>query len=198
MITLIAIILLVRLVKLVYRLCHFNNLQMPDNYVKQSCCPIKMLGNRSNVFLEKSYITNVSSVRIYIVTTMCYPTQFSMSGKLKKKDLEYHTLVLHDEINFDWSWLEFKYQDEPIFFPSTIQVPLHGRFRTRKIDDLFRSKIKNCGAISIIVYVLNEHEVVPPKLINLEMLTNDHDKSETQSDIVEELIQIQTDDIVLN
>ena len=47
---------------------------------------------------------------------MGYPTQFSMSGKLNKGDIEYHTSILHDQINFDWSKIEFKYQDEPIFF----------------------------------------------------------------------------------
>ena len=36
-IILIAIILVVRLVKHVYRLCNFNNLQMPDSYVEQNC-----------------------------------------------------------------------------------------------------------------------------------------------------------------
>ena len=30
--------------------------------------------------------------------------------------------------------------------------------------------------------VLNEHEMLQPKLGNLEMLTNDYDKSEAQSD----------------
>ena len=39
------------------------------------------------------------SIEIYIGTTVCYPTQISVSGKLKKKDLEYHTAVLHDKIN---------------------------------------------------------------------------------------------------
>ena len=37
-----------------------------------------------------------------------------------------------------------------------------------------------------------------PKLRNLEVLTNDHDKSETQSDMIKELIQEETDDTVLN
>ena len=111
MIILISIILVVRLVKHVYRLCSFNNLQIPDSYVKQNCCPIKILGNKSDIYLEVSYIMNISSVRIYIGTTMGYPTQFSVSGKLKKKDLEYHTSVLHDEINFYLSGIEFKYQD---------------------------------------------------------------------------------------
>ena len=49
-----------------------------------------------------------------------------------------------------------------------------------------------------IVYMLNEHEIVQPKLRNLEMLTCDHDKNETQSEIVEELIQVETVEIVLN
>ena len=40
---------------------------------------------------------------------MGYSTQFSMNGKLKKKDLDYHTSVLHDEINFDWSGIEYEY-----------------------------------------------------------------------------------------
>ena len=132
-IILVVIVLVVRLAKHVYRLCNFNNLQMSDSYVKQNCCPIRRQGNKSDIFLEISSITNVNSTRIYIETTMIYPTQFSMSGKLNKKDIAYHTSVLYDEINFDWSRLEFKYQDEPIFFPSAIQVPLHEKFKTRKL-----------------------------------------------------------------
>ena len=79
-----AIVLVVKLVKHVHRLCNFNNLQMPDSYVKQNCCPIRLLGNKSDIYLEISFITNTSSIRIYIGTTMGYPTQFSMSGKLTK------------------------------------------------------------------------------------------------------------------
>ena len=44
-----------------------------------------------------------------------------------------------------------------------------------------------------IVFVLNEHEIVLPKLRNLEILTNDHGKNETQSDMIKELIQVETD-----
>ena len=47
---------------------------------------------------------------------MGYPTQFSMSGKVNKRDIEYHISILYEEINFDWSKIEFKYQDGPIFF----------------------------------------------------------------------------------
>ena len=78
-ITLIAIILVVKLVKHVHRLCNFNNVQMADSYVKQNCFPIRMLGNKSDIYLEIGSITNVSSIRIYIGTTMGSPTQFSMS-----------------------------------------------------------------------------------------------------------------------
>ena len=59
-----------------YRLCNCNNLQMPDSYGNQNCCPIRMLGTKSDIFLEISSITNVNSLRIYIGTTMGYPTQF--------------------------------------------------------------------------------------------------------------------------
>ena len=34
---------------------------------------------------------------------MDYPKQFQMSGKLKKKGIEYHTSVLCTEIKFVWS-----------------------------------------------------------------------------------------------
>ena len=42
-----------------------------------------MLGIKSDIYLEISSITNVRSIRIYIGTTLDYPTQFSMSGKVK-------------------------------------------------------------------------------------------------------------------
>ena len=102
-IILIVIVLVVKLVKHIHRLCSFNNLQMPDSYVKQNCCPIRMLGNKSEIYLELSSITNVSSIRLYTGTTMGYPTQFSMNRKLTKGDMEYHTSILYDEINIDWS-----------------------------------------------------------------------------------------------
>ena len=73
-IILMVIVLIAKLVKHVHRLCNFNNLQMPDSYVKQNCCPIRMLGNRSDIYLELSSITNISSIRLYIGTTMGYPT----------------------------------------------------------------------------------------------------------------------------
>ena len=69
--------------KHLYRLCNFNKLQMPDSYVKQNCCPIRILGNKSDILLETHSITITNSIRIYLGTTMGYPTQFSISEKLK-------------------------------------------------------------------------------------------------------------------
>ena len=65
-IILVVIVLIVRLVKHVYRLCNFDNLQIPGSYIKQNFCPIRMLGNKSDILLEICYITNVNSIRIYI------------------------------------------------------------------------------------------------------------------------------------
>ena len=127
---------------------------MPDSYVKQNCCPIRMLRNESDIFIEICSITNVNSIIVYIGTTKGYPTQFSTSEKLTKGDIEYHNSFLHDEINFDWSKIEFKYQDELTFFPPTIQAPLHGKFKTRKLitclDPQYRIVIQSPN----IVYVL--------------------------------------------
>ena len=67
-----------------------------------------MLGNRSDIYLELSSITNISSIRLYIGTTKGYPTQFSMTGKLTKGDMEYHTSILYDEINFQFQRFSLK------------------------------------------------------------------------------------------
>ena len=94
---------------------------------------------------------------------MGYPTQFSMSGKLTKADMKYHTSIFYHENNFDWSKIEFKYQDEPIFFPSTIQVPLHGKFKTSKLLTSLDPQYKIVIQCQNIVCVLNGHEIVQPK-----------------------------------
>ena len=51
-----------------------------------------------------------------------------------------------------------------------------------------------------IVYVLNGHEIEQPKLRVLKGLTdrNEFNINDSQSDIVEELIHVQTDAIILN
>ena len=199
-IIMVVIVLFVRMVKHVYRLCNFNNSQMLDSNVKQNCCPIRMLGNKSDIFLEISFITNGNSNRRYIGTAVGYPSQFSISGKFTMGGIEYHISILHDEINFDWSKIEFKYQDEPIFFPSTIQVPLNGKFKTRQLMTCLDPQYRIVIQCQNIVYVLNEHEIVQPKLKMSKELTdgNDYDIYDTQSDITEELIHLETDVIMLN
>ena len=52
MIILVVIVLMMRLAKDTYRTYNFKSLQMPDSYVKQNCCPIRMLGNMSDILLE--------------------------------------------------------------------------------------------------------------------------------------------------
>ena len=131
---------------------------------------------------------------------MGYPTQFSMNGKFTKGDMEYHTSIFYDEINFDWSKIEFKYQDEPIFFPSPIQVPLHGKFRTRKLLACLDPQYRIVTQCQNIVYVLNVHESVQPKLRVLKELADKTGSNinDSQKEIVEELIHAQTDAILLN
>ena len=159
-----------------------------------------MLGKKSGIYLELSSITNISSITLYIGTTMGYPTQFSMNGKLTEGDMEYHTSILYDEFNFDWSKIEFRYQNEPIFFPSTIQILLHGKFKTRKLlacpDPQYRIVIQ-CQNID---HVLNEHENVQPKVRVLKELTDSTECNinDSQNDIIEELIHVQTGAILLN
>ena len=97
------------------------------------------------------------------------------------------------------SKVEFKYQDEPIFFPSTIQVPLHGKFKTRKVLLCLHLQYRIVIQCQNIVYVLNGKETVQPKLRVLKELT---DRTEcnikaSQSDIVEEFFHVQTDAIML-
>ena len=106
--------------------------------------------------------------------------------------MEYHTSIFYDEINFDWSKIEFEYQDEPIYFSSTIQVPLHGKFKTRKLLPCLDPKYQIVIQCQNIVYVLNGHghEIVQTKLRVLNELTDrtEYDINDSQNDIVEELI----------
>ena len=54
---LVVIVLDLSLAKHAYRLSNFNSLQMHDSYVKQNCCPIRMIGNKSDLCLEIGSIT---------------------------------------------------------------------------------------------------------------------------------------------
>ena len=93
--------------------------------------------------------------------------------------------------------LEFKYQEEPIFFPSTIQVPLHSKFKTRKLLTCLDPQYRIVIQCQNIVYVLNGHEIVQPKLRVLKELTDrtECNINDSQSDIIEKLIHVQTDAI---
>ena len=95
-----------------------------------------------------------------------------MSRRLTKGDIEYHTSILCDEINFDWSKTEFKYEEEPIFFPSTLQVPLHGKFKTRKLLTCLDTQYRIVIQCQNTVYVLYGHEIVQPKLRVFKELTD--------------------------
>ena len=55
-IILIVIVLIVRLAKHMYQLCNCNNLEIPDSYVKQNSCPIKIWRNKSDISLQISSI----------------------------------------------------------------------------------------------------------------------------------------------
>ena len=114
--------------------------------------------------------------------------------------MEYHTSILYDEINFDWSKLEFRYQNEPIFFPSTIQVPLHGKFKTRKLLACLDPQYRIVIQCQNIVYVLNEHENVQLNVKVLKELTDSTECNinDSHNDIIEELIHVHTDAILLN
>ena len=99
------------------------------------------LGNKSDVFLELSYIMNVSTVQIYIGSAMAYPTQSSVSEKLKKKNLESHTPSSHDEINFDWCGIEFNIKKN-LYFSIYNTGYLHGKFKTIKLMICLDSNIE--------------------------------------------------------
>ena len=72
---------------------------------------------------------------------------------------------------FDWSKIEFRYQDEPVFFPSTIRVPLQIKFKTRKLLACLDPQYRIVIQCQNIVYVLNEYENVQPKVRILKELT---------------------------
>ena len=131
---------------------------------------------------------------------MGYPTQLSMSGKLTKGDIEYHTSILQDEINFEWSKIEFKYQGEPIFFPPVIQIPLHGKFKTRKLITFLDTKNRIGIQCQNSICALKEHEIVQPTLRVFTEVRDeyDYDINDIHDDIIEKLIHLETYEIMLN
>ena len=94
--------------------------------------------------------------------------------------------------------MEFKYQNEPIFFPLKIQGSIHGKFKTRKLINFLDSQYRFVICRNVI-YVINEQEIVQPKLKELtDCIRNDPNGDDIQSDIIEELIHVETDALVLN
>ena len=71
----------------------------------------------------------------------------------------------------------------------------------RKIEDWEIGNLSLIQSIRImiqcqnIVSVLNEYKMFK-KMENIEMSANEHDKSELESNIIEELIQVETDETV--
>ena len=77
---------------------------------------------------------------------------------------------------------------------------MHGKFKTRKLMTCVDPQYRNVTQCQNIIYVLNEHEIIQPKLRMIRGLTdiNDSDINDTQSNIIEELIHGKSDEIVLN
>ena len=77
---------------------------------------------------------------------------------------------------------------------------MHGKFKTRKLLTCLDPQYRIVIQCQNIVYVLNGHGIVQPKLRILTELTDrtEYNINDSQSDIIEELIHVQTDAIMLN
>ena len=87
---------------------------------------------------------------------------------------------------YDWSKIEFRNQNEPIFFPLTIQVPLHGKFKTRKVLTCLDPQYRIVIQCQNIVHVLNEHEKVLKELTN----STECNINDSHNDNIEESIHV--------
>ena len=77
---------------------------------------------------------------------------------------------------------------------------MHGNFKTRMLLTCLDPEYRMVTQCQDIVYVLNGHKIVQPKLRVLKELTDrtEYNINDSQNDIVEELIHVQTDAIMLN
>ena len=77
---------------------------------------------------------------------------------------------------------------------------MHGKFKTRKILTCLDLQYRIVTQCQNIVYILNGHEIVQPKLRVLKELTDrtEYNTNDSQNDIVEKLIHVQTAAIMLN
>ena len=79
-----------------------------------------------------------------------------------------------------------------------MSIPLHGKFKTRKVMTCLDPKYRIMVQCQKNVNVLNVYKELLPKLGNIEMLANEHDERETGNDVLEELLQVETKKTVLN
>ena len=77
---------------------------------------------------------------------------------------------------------------------------MQGKFKTRKLLAYLDPQYRIVIQCQNIVYVLNEHENVQPKVRVLKELTDSTECNinDSQNDIIEELIHVQSDAILLN
>ena len=69
-----------------------------------------------------------------------------------------------------------------------LQVPLHGKFKTRKVLACLDSQYRIVTQCQNIVHVLNEHEKVLKELTD----STECNINDSHNDIIEELIHVQT------
>ena len=80
---------------------------------------------------------------------------------------------------------------------------MHGKFKTRKLLACLDPQHRIVIQCQNIDYVLNEDKSVQPKVRKLRKLkeltdSTEHNINDSQNDIIEELIHVQTDAILLN
>ena len=77
---------------------------------------------------------------------------------------------------------------------------MHGKFKTRKLLACLDPQYRIVIQCQNIVYVLNEHKNIQPKVRILKELTDSTECNinDSQNDIIEELIHVQTNAILLN
>ena len=77
---------------------------------------------------------------------------------------------------------------------------MHGKFKTRKLLACLDPQYRIVIQCQNIVYTLNEHKNVQPKVRVLKELTDSTECkiNDSQNDIMEELIHVQPDAILLN
>ena len=169
---------------------------MSDSYVKQNCCPIRMLGNKSDIYLELSSINNISSIRLYIRTTMVIQLNFPWLENWLKVIWNITLPYCMMKLIFDWSKLNSDIEMNLYFFLQLYMSPLHGKFKTRKLlacpDPQYRIVIQ-CQNHCLCVKWTWKCKSIEELTDSTECNIND-----SHNDIIEELTHVQTDAMLLN